>query len=203
MNVSLYYSGTPVSSHSLLSKNGLSNIVLTCKDLPIPIDLLSLFFDILNERHPSFDEHMFLQMIRKPDDPENLSVFLKSAIWMLSHKRDLPGHYRLPLTCLVSTYSEYFVELKPRQPSTKCWFCKIAKDGLPFRVEGVHGFPSEAELYIVPSKEHAIESFEVLSGKKLYRSPSKKKHGYLIASNKPPLTSKYVEYDPSKPDTKP
>ncbi|AAP82275.1 NS3 protein [Tenuivirus persotritici] len=194
MNISLYFSGVPTVDHSLLSKNGLSNITLTCRDVTIPLSLLTSFYDTLHERHPSFDEHMFLQMLRKPDDSENLSVFLKSAIWMLSHKRDLPDHYRLPLSCLVSAFSECFVELKPRAPSTKCWFCRIAKDGLPFRAEGIHGFPSDANLFIVPSKEHSSEKFEILSGKKLYRSPSKKKHSYLIASDKPPLTSKYVEF---------
>ncbi|QZU27241.1 NS3 [Wheat white spike virus] len=196
MNISLYSSGSPSSDHSLLSRNGLTNIVLTCRDVTIPLDLLTAFFDVMNDRHPSFDEHMFLQMLKKPDDSENLSMFLKSAMWMLSHKRDFPDHLRLPLSCLLSTYSEFFIELKPRAPSTKCWFCRIAKDDFPFKVDEIHGFPSDATLYIVPSKDHSTEKFEILSGKKLYRSPSKKRHSYLIASDKAPLTSKFVEYSP-------
>nr|QYU75390.1 nonstructural protein 3 [Tenuivirus zeae] len=181
--------------HSLLVLNDLTNIHITCEDVHCSAKLLCYVYDIYKSRYPSMDEHSFLRLLKGPDDAEILSTFLRTIIWILSHDRDFPDEFRIPATALASVYIKYYSELKPRAPTTNCWTCRMSKNNLPFQVPSIKGFPAEAELYIVPISDHDGKTIEFSGMKTLYKSPSKKKHNYVISSDMPPLSARYTVWD--------
>nr|ABQ02640.1 NS3 protein [Tenuivirus oryzaclavatae] len=194
MNVFTSSVGSVEFDHPLLLENDLTSLSINCDDVHCSSRALCYIYDIHSSRHPSIDEHQFLRLLHGPDDAVTLGSFLKTLIWILSHDKNLPEEYRLPTIMMSSSYVKFFTEVKPRPPSTNCWTCRMSKDNLPFTVPSVKGFPPDAELYIVPISDHDGKPVKFDNRKTLYRLPSKKRHKYVISSDKPPLSARYVKY---------
>ncbi|WBU98204.1 nonstructural protein [wheat yellows virus] len=180
--------------HSLLVKNDIKSINLTCEDTHCSARVLCYVYDIHSSRHPSVDEHQFLRLLHAPDDADSLGIFLRSLVWILSNDKSLPEEFRLPIIMMVSGFVKFYTEVRPRPPTTNCWTCRMSRDNLPFPVDNVKGFPTDAELYIVPISDHDGKPVQFSNRKSLYRSPSKKKHQYVISSDKPPISGRYTPY---------